>query len=491
MRKKVIGILLSTVMAVTLLAGCSSSSSSDDSSSDEAVEEEAEEEEAAEEEEEAVEEEAEAAEEEAEEESSGLAYTGELTIMHYSTSEEAEGNGGSDGFRTVLSQWDENNPDITLTQEILANDEYKTQIAVLAAADDLPDVFLLQGMNTKAWAQQGLVLDLTEYIESSPYYEDYNLDYMTPFTYEDAWYGYPVLTGGTCTVVVYDKEMWAEAGYDEFPSTWEEVEEAAEYFNSIGVTAISFGNGGQWQANSDFMSTLGNRYTGPDWFQSLIDGDGSVSFEDEEFVAALAETQYLFAETDIFNADFNAVTNEDAREYYISGDAAATICGNWDVSYIQATLLETDEEKYYNIGFAVLPQPSDATYAPNSQNIGLGYAVAINPSLVDDPDKLEAAIDLAEYITGPAFAEYVAENYGLGGFTNVGEVDLSSLDQITQDFYYWSYVDTDPCEIYDSYIDSAVWDIFNTDLQTLMNGDITPEEVAANAQAAYEENYLD
>lgn len=127
--------------------------------------------------------------------------------------------------------------------------------------------------------------------------------------------------------------------------------------------------------------------------------------------------------------------------------------------------------------------------APNSQNIGLGYAVAINSKLADDPEKLAAAIDLAEYITGPAFASYVAENYALGGLTKVADVDLSAFDQITQDFYNWSYVDTDTCEIYDSYITNAVWDVLNTDLQTMMNGDITPEEVAQNAQDAYEANY--
>ena len=50
-------------------------------------------------------------------------------------------------------------------------------------------------------------------------------------------------------------------------------------------------------------------------------------------------------------------------------------------------------------------------------------------------------------------------------------------------------MDTDTCEIYDSYITNAVWDVLNTDLQTMMNGDITPEEVAQNAQNAYEANY--
>ncbi len=418
--------------------------------------------------------------------STDLAYTGELEIMHFSTSEESEGNGGSDGFRTVLAAWSEAHPGITLTQNVLANAEYKTQVATLAAAGDLPDVFLLQGMNTISWADQGLVLDLTEAVTGSPYYADYNTAYFTPFTVGSSIYGFPVLTGGTCTVVVYDKAMWAEAGYDTFPSTWADVEAASAYFNEKGIYTIAFGNGGQWQMNSCFLSTLGNRYTGPEWFASLI-AKGGAAFTDPEFVAALAETQRLFASTSIFNEDFNAVTNEDTREYFIAGDAAAFIGGNWDESYIANALKDT--EKFNNLGFAVLPQPADATKAPDSQNIGLGYAVAINPKVAEDPAKLAAAIDLAREITGPAFSSYVAENYALGGLTKAGDVDLSAFDAVTQAFYNWSYVDTSTCEIYDSYINSAVWSVLNTDLQTMTNGGMTPEDVAAETQAAYEANY--
>ena len=418
-----------------------------------------------------------------------LAYKGDINLMHFSTSEEAEGNGGSDGFRTTLKAWEDAHSDISVKENVLANDEYKTQIATLAAAGDLPDVFLLQGMNTKQWAKQGLIMDLTDTIKASPYYDDYEQDYFTPFKDGDKVYGYPVLTGGTCTVVIYDKQMWKDAGYDKFPDNWEDVEKASEYFNGKGITTVAFGNGGQWQANSDFLSTLGDRYTGKDWFQSLIDGSGA-AFTDDKFVAALKEMQHLFTETKIFNEDFNSVTNEDAREYYISGDAAAFIGGNWDESYIAATLKADDEDKYNNIGFAVLPQPADATEDADSQNIGLGYAVAFNSKVADDPDKLAACIDLAQELTGPAFASYVAEKYALGGLTKVDDVDLSKFDQVVQDFYNYSYVDTTKCEIYDSYINSAVWGIMNQDLQSMLNGEKSPEDVAKDAQDAYEQNYL-
>ncbi|MDN5314053.1 MAG: raffinose/stachyose/melibiose transport system substrate-binding protein [Clostridiales bacterium] len=472
--KIILSLMLSIVMAISLLAGCggnettTTTAASADTTTTTAAPDDTDETTTGDE--------------------SGDGYAGDLTLMHFSTSEESEGNGGSDGFRTVIAQWEEANPDITLKQTVLANDEYKTQVATLASAGDLPDVFLLQGMNTKSWAEQGLIMDMTDIIKDSPHYADYNQAYFTPFTDGDKLYGLPALTGGTCTVIVYDKAAWAEAGFEEFPKTWDEVKQANEYFTANGYKeSIAFGNSGKWQMNSCFLSTLGDRFTGPEWFQSIIDKSGA-AFTDEPFVEALDYTGMLF-QSGIFNDDFNAINNEDAREYYISGETPAFIGGNWDVSYIGATLLETDPELYENTGFAVLPQPEGATGSENSQNIGLGYAIAINSKLAEDEAKLAAAIDLAYYVTGPEFASYVAENYALGGLTQVSNVDLSAFDQFTQDFYNYSYVDTNACEIYDSYVSPAVWDVLNTELQNLTNGDTDGATVAQLTQEAYEANY--
>ncbi|MBO5192504.1 MAG: hypothetical protein J6C22_16095 [Bacteroides sp.] len=473
MKRKALGILLTVAMVATMLTGCGGGDDTTTDSSAPAADSSAP----------AADSSAPAADNAGDTAATG--YTGTLSIMHYSTSEESQGNGGSDGFRTVLANWIAAHPDITVEENVLANDDYKTQIATLANANDLPDVFLLQGMNTMAWAEQGLVLDMTSYIEASPYYADYNQAYFTPFKdAEGKIYGLPVLTGGTCTVVMYDKTVWG----DTFPTTWADVEAKAADIIASGKTPIAFGNSGQWQANSCFISTLADRYTGPDWYLSIIN-KGGAKFTDPEFVAALAETQRLFNDTEIFNADFNAVSNEDAREYYISGDATAFIGGNWDVSYVGATLKEMGSDLYTNTGFAVLPQSADAAHQRNSQNIGLGYAVAINPAVAEDPAKLEAALDLAYTLTGPEFSAFVAENYALGGLTAAPEVDWSKFDQWDVDFYNWSYVDTEACEIYDSYVSSAVWGILNADMQAMMNGDMAPEDVAANAQAAYEANY--
>ncbi len=467
MKKKVLSVLLATAMVATMLAGCGKSTDPATSQKEETKKEETKKEESK--------------EESKAEESGGLEYTGTLELMHFSTSEESQGNGGSDGFRTILAQWIEANPGVDLQENVLANADYKTQIATLAAANDLPDVFLLQGMNTVAWADQGIIYDMTDIIKDSPYYDKYIQNLFTPFNYDGKTYALPALTGGTCTVVVYDKAVWGE----NFPATWDEVEaKAAE----LEVTPIAFGNRDKWNANSCFLSALGDRYTGPDWFQSLVVKDGA-SFDEPEFVAALAETQRLFTETTLFNKDFNAITNEDAREYYVSGEAAAFIGGNWDVSYLQATLKASNQELYENTGFAVLPQSSDAAHQRNSQNNGLGYGLAINTKVAEDPAKLAAAIDLIYTLTGPDFANFVVEKYALGALTEVGEVDFSGQDKWVEDFYNYSFVENDKCEIYDSYLSSAVWDVLNTGLQELMNGVGTPEDLAKMTQEAYLANY--
>ncbi len=414
----------------------------------------------------------------------GLAYKGEINFMHYSTSEEAEGNGSSDGFRTCIAAWEEAHPDIKLNQDVLANADYKTQIATKAAANDLPDVFLLQGMNTANWAKQGLILDLTDIIKSSPDASGYNMDLLVPFTSEGKYYAMPAVSGGTCTVVIYDENMWKEAGFDSFPTTWADVEKASEYFGDKGIDTIAFGNGGQWQMNSCFLSCFGYQYTGTEWFDHIIAGDGKASFDDPDFITALEKTRALFEDTKIFNSDFNSVTNEDAREYFIAGDAAAFIGGNWDFSYIAETLKD-EPEKLDAMKIAVLPEGEDATHYENMQNNGFGFGLAINAKVAEDPDKLDACVDLIEYLAGPTFAEYVGSKYGLGGFYKA-DFDTSGLNSWDIDLYNYSYVDNKAVAIYDSFLGGDVWNTLNPGLQDLTSGKTDAESLAKATQEAYE-----
>ena len=460
MKKKVLGVVLSATVAAGLLGGCASNNSSDGKSNADTSK---------------------AADSGSK---SDAGYTGEIELMHFSTAEEENSkNGGAAGLRHTVGVWEENNKGIKLNQNVLANKEYKEKISTLAAAGDLPDVFLVQGMNTASWSKQELILDLTDYIKASPYAAKYDNSKFYAFTADGKQYAIPALVDGTCAIVSYDKEAWTKAGYPNFPETWEEMKKAEASIKEQGFDyAISFGNSEKWQINSCFMSTVGDRFTGADWTYSLIENTGS-AFTDKAFVDSLKWTQSIF-QSGIFNPDFNAINNNGSNDYYIAGQSAATIGGNWDVSYIYTN---AEPDLVERTGFAVIPQPEGATGSTKTHDTGMGYGFAINPKVSSDPAKLAACVDLIYELTGIEFANYVAENFALAGVTKADEVDLSKFDQFTQDFY--NFYKNPGVEIYDSYINSAVIDVLNTDLQTMLNGDISPEDVAKNAQAKYAEIY--
>ncbi len=404
----------------------------------------------------------------------------EISFMYYDATSYDAAYGDYDGLRTCISEWEAANPNITLNQEVISYHNYATQIDTYAAADSLPDVFLLPGTNTGSWVRQGLLLDLTDYILGSPYVNQYHMNYIVPYTVDGSYYAFPALTSGPYCVVFYDAAMWAEAGYDTFPTTWAEVEAADAYFSAQGIDTIVYN---EWSLPS-FCYCLGYQYTGTQWAADISAGNGNASFTDEAFVAALAETQRLFKDTGIFNTGFSG----DAFADYVNGLAAAYIGAYWDVSYIQSYLdnLDSDEyAKYANIKFAVLPQTANATQYEPYQNTVLEYGIAISSKVAEDPEKLAACVDLVQYLTGPAFAEYVGTNYARCGFCGV-DVDLSGFDPFIQDFYNFSYVDTKGCDFYTAYLDGSVSSVLYTQIQEMCYGYIDPETVAANTQAAYE-----
>lgn len=416
-------------------------------------------------------------------ESTGSEATGDaitITMMHYSTeAEEDGGNGGAISFRHVIQEWADAHPNVTLEQNVLDNDSYKDKIAALAAADDLPDVYIMQGMHTQQWAADGLASDMSEAITASG--NDYNQDLFAPFTTDDgAIYGIPILNVGTCTVVLYDSQLWADAGYETFPDNWDDIRKANEYFEAQGIDTIAFGNGGQWQINSCWLSAVGDRYTGGDWFWDIIANDGTASFTDQAFVDSLAFTQEIFSEEEgIFNADFNAVNNEVARDYFKDGMSAAFIGGNWDVAYLSDAL---DPELKERVKYAVIPQPDGATATTNTHASGIGYGITVNPKL--EGEKRELAMDLATYVTGPAFSNYLAENFALVGACAAADPDLSAFDSFTIGHY--EYYNNPSCEIYDSYMPGSLVSVMNTGLQEMLNGTKDADTVAAECQAELE-----
>lgn len=245
----------------------------------------------------------------------------------------------------------------------------------------------------------------------------------------------------------------------------------------MGISTISLGNSEKWASESCILSALGDRYTGSDWTNRIIDKDKTAKFTDESFVKSLEQLQNL-ATKGVFNPDFNTITETQGVEYFSQGKSAAVVSGHWTVSTIESF---ATEEVFKNTKVAVLPSADGSTV--NRTSGGCGWYFAINKNLTGE--KLEKAVDFVLSTSGYAQCEYAAKTYGLMGGNIVENVDTSTLSQLTKD--YLTLVNTvELTPVYDLVMDGAVIEVMNTGIQDLLNGAKTPTDLAAEIQAEQE-----
>lgn len=397
----------------------------------------------------------------------------ELTVSHYILEEERETSGISDSFLTMVERWEESHPDVKVDQQVMAQVDYTTKIQAQAAVNEMPDVFMMKGSWTNNFVENGIVAPMNEYLDAYEHKDDYREGVFDAATVDEKIYGIPNQLSLT-SIVYYNEALWKSIGYDTFPDNWDDIYAAAEKFNEQGISAIALGNSEKWPAESCILSTLGDRYTGSDWTNSIIENDGKAKFTDPEFVKALENMQNL-ATKGVLNPDFNTITEPQGAEYYCQGRAAATVSGHWNVFAIPRF---GDEEILKNTKVAVLPA-ADGGKATSISG-GCGWYFAVNSSL--EGEELEAAMDFVLNTTGYEMDKYGAENWGSVGAALTEDVDMSQFPQLTQDFVaLMDELTFTP--VYDLQMDGAVIEVMNTGIQDLLNGTVTPEELAEQIQA--------
>lgn len=402
----------------------------------------------------------------------GSSDASELVVSHYYLEEERESNDTADAFLTMVEQYEEEHPDISITQQTMSQADYSTKIQAQAAVNEMPDVFMVKGSWVNNFVKNGVLALMDEYLAEYEHADKFREGAFDAATADGKIYGIPNQLSLT-SVVFYNQELWSQAGYDEFPTTWDDIFKAAEKFKDMGISTFSLGNKDKWVAESCIISTLGDRYTGPEWTQSIIANDGNAKFTDQEFVDALALFKKM-ADNGLFNADCNTITDTQAAEYYSQGMAAATISGHWELAALESF---ADEETLANTKVALLPNIDGSE--PTSFSGGCGWYFGINANLTGE--KLDAAMDFVLATTGYDASVYSTETYGLLG-PCIAEVDMTQFPQLTQDFV--ALVDASTLTpTYDLQMDGAVIEVMNTGLQDILNGTKEPEALAEEIQA--------
>lgn len=212
MRKKLISLLLTGVLTASLLAGCGSTDNSNSAASENTA---------------AVEETASAGEDQEAVDLAGTETTEEAVEITYANFNASGGN--EETLQKMYEAFHEEYPNITVNIETIGYDDYFTQMQTRVAGGTAPDCYELNIENFAAYANKGVLAELTG-IDTS----GYNATALNAFSVNGKQYGVP---GNFSNVVlIYNKDLFDQAGvaYPIDDWTWDDAMDACEKISALG-----------------------------------------------------------------------------------------------------------------------------------------------------------------------------------------------------------------------------------------------------------------
>lgn len=379
-----------------------------------------------------------------------------LTVWHNWAGQDAK----AIAMRGLLDEFVAAHPEIDLEIEGLPTDGLKTRLRTAAAADEMPDLFVMwPDAMTKEFVAGNLIQPINEYLDSKPEWRDNFIpNALDGFTVDGNIYTVPMNLAPT-SLLYYNQSIFDQHGV-KVPETWDELKTAVDTFNANGVIPIALGNKANWVAQSTIFSSLADRVTGSEWFLKAAEQDGA-SFEDPQFIEALEKMQEL-SEMKAFQDGFNSIDETQMMQLYAQGQAAMFISGGWALS----NLVETAPEDVLNAtSITILPSVEGGLGDQKTTSGVVGTGMGISKKL--EGARKDAALELLYALSGPEGQKATLESSTLVSY-NI-ELDESKAHPLFVKLY--QLMQTTPITpVYDAKLSSAAVEIINNGLQELLMG---------------------
>lgn len=372
-----------------------------------------------------------------------------------------------------MEQYKKDHPNVELDIQGIPPDGYRARLKTVAAANEMPDVFIMwPGVMTKEFAGGDLLQPINSLLDSKPDWKNGFLPgSFDDFTIQGKTYSAPMGLSPT-SILYYNKALFDKYGVKP-PTTWDEMMSLVDTFKKNNVTPIALGNKAAWLAQSSILSSLADRVTGTEWFLKAAAQDGA-KFTDPQFVQALTYLQQL-GKAGAFQEGFNSMDNTQMEQMFAQGKAAMMIDGGWALTNLAAN---ASKEALDNMGVTVLPSVPGGKGDPNS----LSGVVGTGPGLSKKVEgaRKDAAYELIYALTSPAAQKATLESNQLVSYkVDLDPTKVSSL--FAQVYKMLGTVKRTP--VYDGSLSSAASDVVNNGLQELLMGG-KPEDIAKKIQDA-------
>ena len=173
-------------------------------------------------------------------------------------------------------------PNVNIEITVLENEAFKTKMTTVIQSGEPPDIFQSWGggvMNEylKAGQMQDITADLDA--DSGAWRNTFSPAALGVYSYQGKNYGVPWEMG--MVGFWYNKDLFAQAGIEAPPATWDELLEDVQKLKDAGITPIAVGEGDKWPGHFWF-AYLATRLCGQAGFQGAESRSGS--FADPCFV---------------------------------------------------------------------------------------------------------------------------------------------------------------------------------------------------------------
>jgi multiple sugar transport system substrate-binding protein len=253
------------------------------------------------------------------------------------------------GIQNLHSKYMKATPNVNIKRRTIPFDQLKPTLLRAAAAGELPDIAVIDNPDMASFASQGVLMDITDYVESWGQGDAYFDGPWQSCQYDGASYGIP--TSSNCLALFYNKDFLEEAGVEP-PTTWDELKESAATLTQgnrfgLAVSAIKSEEGTfqwlpfLWQAGEDIptIDSAGGRAAMQLWVDMVREGSMSRGI--------LGWRQ------------------EDVKNEYQNRRVAMMINGPW-----QIPLLEQDSPDL-NWDVVVLPKGKQSASILGGENMGI------------------------------------------------------------------------------------------------------------------------
>ncbi len=338
----------------------------------------------------------------------------EITIYGSWSTEQEKGS----TLKTLLDEYSEaSNGKVKVNLDI--NSEwsmYVEKVKTMIAANQTPDLFSFNfNPNDLSRQQSGKLIDFLPYMDEE-WKSRFNQAELDAMMVDGKLNSLPFERSGL--LFYYNKELFAKAGIDHFPQTWDEFFEAADKLEAINVAPISLMTAGDaWHTANAFSYLVGSA-GGPDILKT------GQSLNTPEMVKAAQMLRKLFdyTTTDALGADYSVSAN-----HFLLGDTAMIVDGPWMSGSIEADMQD-------KIGIAGGP-----TFGDGKMDPGFIVTDALTPwagGIQASKEKEQAIVDLMKFLTSPESSKrlFIEGGVSLSAKFDLTEEDKSKINPVLSTF---------------------------------------------------------